>query len=462
MLPRELLEVRKFKGKMFPKFAGSEEYGLAERVIEIFRAARGKKYGAVLKALRSIEDARNFRKVRGFARVVENHCVEKVCNSELDPVRVRTFLFERGFVTTRKERDRVIRYAARYFNTAPETIERAMYADREEELVVDSVGEMTPEDLVKLYNLSLLQTALFGCLRLTFWTSSNHKEIFRAIKWLGLMYDLYEDAGRLVVEVTGAASILKMTRKYGTAMAKLVPYILRARSWGIRAEIVDGDRVYVMEMDDRHRELFPESEEKIEYDSSLEEGFARKLRALGYEVVREPGVVRAGRYAFIPDFLVRRQGEVYVELVGFWTQEYLRKKLEKVKQAEIPLIIVAREEFGKMDGVVLFSNRIPYAEVVRAIRRYMRDEVKFEGDVVRLDRVGRVPEGYVVAGGYAVKREVLERLKAEIKELRPKTLEEARPLLEKYGVGESVLPALGYRVRWLGLGEAVLLPDEAG
>lgn len=39
---RELLEVRKFKGKMFPKFAGSEDYGLAERVIEIFRAARGR------------------------------------------------------------------------------------------------------------------------------------------------------------------------------------------------------------------------------------------------------------------------------------------------------------------------------------------------------------------------------------------------------------------------------------
>lgn len=42
------------------------------------------------------------------------------------------------------------------------------------------------------------------------------------------------------------------------------------------------------------------------------------MRAItGAEVIREPDVIRAGRYAFIPDFLVRRgRKEVYVEIVG--------------------------------------------------------------------------------------------------------------------------------------------------
>ena len=455
MLPKELLDVRRYRGKLFPRFAGVDDYDLAERVIKTFKAARGKKYGMVLKALRLLENAKNFRKVRGFARVLENYCVEKACafgvDSELDPVEVRMFLFERGFVTSKKERDSVLKYAAKYFNTDVETIERAMYADREEELVVTRVDEITPATLIRLYNLSLLQTTVFSCLRLTFWTSSNHKEVFRAIKRLGLMYELYEDAGRMLVEVTGAASVLKMTRKYGTSMAKIIPYIIKAKNWWIKAEILENDRIYLMEIDDRHRDLFPEKEERIEYDSSLEEEFARKLTALGYEVVREPGVVKAGRFAFIPDFLVRKgKGEVYVEIVGFWTPEYIERKLEKVRLTDIPLVVVAREEFGRAEGVVTFSKRIPYNEVLREIRKRLPKE-SFEGEVVRIDGIGDLPPDYVKIGGYAIKKSVFERLKAEFQRQDPKTVEEARKILAKYGLGDSVLPSLGYQIVWKGL-----------
>jgi hypothetical protein len=471
VLPKELLEVKRFKGKIFPKFAAEGDYELAEKIIKIFSAGRGEKYGKVMTAIKTLENARNFRKVRGFARVLENYCVEKACMfdiaSSLDPVKVRMFLFERGFVTTRKERDEVIQYAARYFNTTPEEIEQAMYADREEELILIEVRRMSPEMLIKLYNLSLLQTTIFNCLRLTFWTSSNHKEIFRAIKRLGLMYELYDDDGQMVTEVTGAASILKLTRKYGTSIAKLIPSILKSENWWIRAEIVDESRIYHLEIDDRHRDLFPEKEERIDYDSSLEEEFARKLKALDYEIIREPGVIKTGRYAFIPDFLVRRDDkEVYVEIVGFWTSEYLKKKIEKVKNAEIPLVVIAREDYGEGRGsedVILFSRKIPYNKVIKAINSYLKLErkIKFDKDVIDLkgfslssEELKRtLPENYVVAGGYAVKKDLFERIKAEICSSKPERLSDVKPILEKYGLGYSILTALGYRIKWIGLSE---------
>ncbi len=466
MLPKELLEVKRFKGKIFPKFADVSDYELAERVIKIFRAAKGKKYGTVLNALKSIENAKNFRKVRGFARVLENYCIEKACafevDSELDPLRVRMFLFERGFVTSKKERDEVLRYAARYFNTDVATIERAMYADREEELVIVRVDEITPSALIKLYNLSLLQTTIFNCLRMVFWVSSNHKEVFGAIKRLGLMYELYEEDGRMLAEITGAASMLKMTRRYGTAMAKLVPYIIKAKKWWMKAEIIDGDRVYIMEIDDRCRNLFPEREEKIEYDSSLEEEFARKLTALGYEVVREPEVIKAGSFAFIPDFLVKKgEGKVYVEIVGYWTSEYLKRKLEKIKQAKIPLVVIAREELGagKIDGVVIFSKKIPYNEVVREIKKRL-PKPKVDGEVVKIDGVMDIPDNYVVAGSYAIRRDVFEKLKIEIERSKPETIEEIKAILAKYKVGESVLPVLGYKIVWKALDKVELRRSE--
>ncbi|AEA47638.1 DUF790 family protein [Archaeoglobus veneficus] len=480
MLPKELLEVRKSRGKILPKFAGDKDYALAERIIKIFKAGKGRKYGSILSALKSLENAENYRKVRGLARVMENFCADKACmfyvSSPLDPVEVRLYLFEKGYVTTKKERQRVIEYAARYFNTTPEEIERAMFADRDEELILVDVRQINADTLIRLYNLSLLQTALFNCLRMTFWTSSNHKEIFRRIKWLGLMYELYEEGDQILTDVTGPASILKMTRKYGTSMAKIVPSIVKADRWWIRAEILDDSgKIYILEIDDSYKHLFPERDEKVEYDSSLEEEFVRKLRAIkpDIEVVREPDVVKAGRYAFVPDFLIRKgEKEVYVEIAGFWTPEYVEKKIEKVKEAGIPLILIAREEFGegklKSEDVIMFSKKMPYSEIVKRINAYLRRDVKeieFREDVVNLKELSNaygvsvkeiaalIPEDYILAGSYAVKRKVFERMSVEVEHANPEKLSDVAHILEKYGVGCDILPDMGYRIKWIGLTE---------
>ena len=103
MLPKELLEVRKYRGKIFPKFASDKDYALAEKIIKIFRKGKGRKYGEVMAAIKTLENARNYRKVRAFSRVVERFCVEKACifdiPSSIEPQKVRMFLFERGYVT---------------------------------------------------------------------------------------------------------------------------------------------------------------------------------------------------------------------------------------------------------------------------------------------------------------------------------------------------------------------------
>jgi len=381
VLPKDLLEVRRVGGKIFPKFASLEDVKLAKTVLKIYKLGLGKKYKLIQANLRKIETARNYRKVRGFAKLIERECTfEKA--TELNPMEVRMFLFSRGFVTTLSERRKVLEETAKHFGVSVEEIEKAMFADVEDELILKDIPEIDPKELVKRYNLSLLQTAIFNSLRLTFWISSNHKNVFRRMKWLGLMYELYESNGRLLTSVTGAASILKMTRKYGTSMAKLIPEIIRAKEWWIRAEVVDDyeKRIYFLELSDKFRALFPsEDVERVEYDSSLEEEFGRRIKSLlGCEVIREPGVVKAGRYAYIPDFLIRKNGkEVYVEIAGFWTEDYVRKKLEKIKEANIPLILIVREDFaldkpkGVLDVIMIKKNRIPYRDVLRKIKAFL-------------------------------------------------------------------------------------------
>ena len=381
MLPKELLDVTRRNGRIYPRFAWDEkDVKLAEIVLKIYKLGLGRKYKLVLESLRKIENANNYRKVRGFAKIVERNCKFERA-TKLDPLAVRRALFERGYVTRLSEREKVLKDVAEQFGVDVKEIERAMFADREEERIISEVPEIEAKELVKMYNLSLLQTTIFNCLRLTFWVSSNHKNVFRKLKWLGLMYELYDENGKLLVSITGPASILKMTRKYGTSMAKLIPEIIKAENWWIRAEVVNDyeKRIYLLEMSDMYKKLFPEYEEKIEYDSSLEEEFARKMRFLGFEVIREPGIVKAGNYAYIPDFLIKKEDkEVYIEIAGFWTEDYVKKKLEKIKNSNIPLILLVREDLalGKVrEGVDVIlidkRGRIPYRDVVKRIKEYM-------------------------------------------------------------------------------------------
>jgi len=480
MLPKELLDARVYRGRIRPRFAGEDEIPLAEAVLKTFREHVGKRYGSLQQALREMEDARTYRKVRGFAKVVERYCVLE-CPSPLDPVSVRSYLFEGGYVTSDEERRSALERAAEHFGVAPPEIEDAMFADMEDNLTLTDAPQMAPWELVRRYNLSLLQTSIFNALRLTIRTSTNHKEIFRRIKWLGLMYELYEDDG-LKIEITGPASVLRMTKRYGTSMAKLIPAVVSAEGWWLKAEVLDerSNRILTLEMDDGQRGLFPEQDEGVEYDSSLEREFAWKMRSLlGVEVVREPSVLRAGRHAFIPDFLIRKgEKEVYVEIVGFWTPEYLKRKVEKLQKVDAPMLVVARDELGEcdVDEVITFSTSIPYNEVVRRIKRHLSGDVRFEGDVIDLlalsdeclvpfERLkASLPEGYVVVGRYALRQQCMDILCRELEQANPERLSDALPVLERYGVSHDILPSLGYEVKWAGLleGDAIVRRRDNG
>jgi len=378
MFPKELLDARKSRGKIFLKFAGEDHLKLAKAVIMAFKSSVGQSYDNLQEKLRHLETAKNYRKVRGFAKLIERECVFEI-PTELNPIEVRRFLFERGYVTSEFERLKVLQEAAEHFGVSIEEIEKAVFADRDEERVLRAVPNINPEELIKRYNLSLLQTLMFNALRMSFKVSSNYQAIFRKIKWLGLMYELYGDS----VDITGPASVLKLTRKYGTSMAKLIPEIVKAKEWWIRAEILDeyAKRVYIFELSNLDNVPLSKIEERVEYDSSLERQFSAKIKfLLGAEVVREPGILKAGKYAYIPDFLVRKNGkEVYVEIAGFWTEEYLKSKLEKISKLNVPMLIIVNDELlaGKLkriqgkNVVLMRKGKIPYKEVIAKLKEML-------------------------------------------------------------------------------------------
>jgi hypothetical protein len=78
------------------------------------------------------------------------------------------------------------------------------------------------------------------------------------------------------------------------------------------------------------------------FDSEVEENFARKFQEVvtvltGWKLIREPDpLIVCGGKAFIPDFVFEKYDrKVYLEIVGFWTPEYLERKIQKIKDIVI-------------------------------------------------------------------------------------------------------------------------------
>jgi predicted nuclease of restriction endonuclease-like RecB superfamily len=110
-----------------------------------------------------------------------------------------------------------------------------------------------------------------------------------------------------------------------------------------------------------------------EFDSSLEEAIARKFgrQREGWRLRREGAVLDVGGGSvLVPDFAFRhRDGtEVVLEIVGYWTPEYLSDKLRKLAAIRGVHLIVAVPRH-----LALRASRLPATVLPFKRRVLLRD-----------------------------------------------------------------------------------------
>jgi len=467
--------VQKRKGKIRPKFIA--DHHLAAELIEIFSNFRGRSYKELQEELR-LREGKNFKVVRGLSILLERECKFQP-KTTLDSRKVRTYLFDHGLVLNEEERRTVIQEAATVFKVAPTEIEAAMFGDLQEELDLVEFTPPSPERLIRTYNLALIQTLLFDAVNFRFKVSENWQQIFRQIKFLGLMYELNEQ-----VEVTGAAGLFKNIKKYGTAFAKLVPAVLKSREWEIEAQITtligNEPRIYTFQLNSQEEIPLPKVQGKPpQFDSEVEARFFREFQALHthWEIRREPEVIKAGLYAFIPDFgFYYKDLKYFLEIVGFWTPEYLNKKITKIRETQVPLIIAVNEKLNchKEDfkgDVILYKNHVPTEPILKILQKLeehvVKEEVKtlksieITEDIVSLEQKARelnvLPEtlrqisflNHKIIGEMIVSQDLLEKVRKELHPHQPYS--QVEQILKKYHLTMRVLSVLGYKIVWKGL-----------
>jgi hypothetical protein len=385
MLPSDLLFSYKRGSQIYPRFLRREQHVWAEQVLNLIHEHQHRRRGELQAALRALEGASpDYRIVRGFAHLALNVSEFALATGDLEPEVLRREVFtlaaERGGYGETQAREVLETIAPRY-QLETETLREALYADLPENHLLAALPDFTPDRLVDRYNLAQAQGLLYSALYIRLTAHRNvpgeYRRLFQHLKFHGLMYAVegnLDDGYQIYVD--GPASLFKQTRKYGLQMALFLPALLRVSRWEMEA-VVQRDGQELSYRLDSQSPLKPLTAAPPAYDSLLEENFARRWDKLGtpWTLEREVEIVDLKGTVFVPDFALRHpDGRVaHVEIMGFWHPDYLRRKLDKLRRAAMPNLIVAvserlnagAEDFHDIPGpVVFFKGKLEPRQVL--------------------------------------------------------------------------------------------------
>lgn len=202
--------------------------------------------------------------------------------------------------------------------------------------------DWTASRLLSWYNTSQTQAALFRATRVRIDATDDFKTIVRQAKLAGLMHRIRpvrlqgKHGYRFLFD--GPQTSLRETTRYGVRFAAMLPKLLTCRGWQLTAEVLGPQkqrfRLSLSPQDGLRSVLQRDSE----FDSDLEseiDAHWHKDAIEGWDWKREAQLLVRGQTVMTPDFVLSHLGRrilVYVEVVGYWTPEYLSKKSEALRQ----------------------------------------------------------------------------------------------------------------------------------
>ena len=246
----------------------------------------------------------------------------------------------------------------------------------------------------------LARAVLLDAERLRLTARGGWRGIFRAVKAARLMHVVTRMGRSYQVELTGpAAPYIVRPARYGARLARVIPALARAPAWRLEADVRRGEESVRFRARGRPRAAATSQApigavaRHAGYDSAWERSLAADFRHRfgaergGWHLSRETTPVAVGDELFLPDFTLRHADgrEALIELVGFWTPEYLEAKARKIAAARLDHLILvvyrglavgsaldALTSAVDPDHVVWFAARPRAAEVMRAAERLAR------------------------------------------------------------------------------------------
>lgn len=387
MLTSELLRYKLDDKTITPRYLTRKHANyyltIAHDLIGIFQNHVDKTRGALEAALSTFEGGRmGYKIVRGLAKILEGFA-EFVPNQEMDYAALRLQLFEyvEQYRPVVRRADLVHRHTKRQvlekFTREVGPLRQNLYDDLpDSQVLVKMKRKVEPEELIRRYNLALAQGLLYRCYRTEIRIWDSYKTVFRYLKLAQLMHKIQSEGKVYRIIVDGPFSLFRRTQKYGVNLARFLPGLILANKWELRAKIntKDGRRVFRLDQNCGLRSYY---RKEHPFDSRVEESFYKQFekRKTNWQIHREGEILDLGDTVLIPDFKFTHPDgrSALLEIVGFWTPEYLSNKLKKLRRANRKDLIVAVNQNlncarGEFKGPVIFyKTRVKVGEVLKLL-----------------------------------------------------------------------------------------------
>ncbi|QIO24181.1 DUF790 family protein [Haloarcula sp. JP-L23] len=410
----------------------------ARELLQLFEAHLGEPKGDLEDAIDELTvDTTDYKIVQGLAKLLTDECEFDVVAS-VDPREIRERLFEKAtdrYPIVRQptlgedtQKLEVYSAVADDIGLSLEECYRGMYADLEDNKRLVRTGTRTAEQyattgdaststtnltgssaedyehtdltvdwLLTRYNLALAQAVLYDATEMRIRVWDHFGTVFSYVKLFGLMHRIYpidadgdrvastDQAAGYEAVLDGPASLFSKSQKYGIRMANVLPALPLCERWEMTAEVLVDEttsetRQFTL---DHTVNLDSHYSAGTRFDSDVERTLAQKWERANtdWELVREDDVFDLGAEVMIPDFAIEHPDgrRAILEIVGFWTPEYLDTKLKKIRQVEADNFVLAvserlecaSDEFGQAaDRVLWFKTGIHVYDMVELAEQY--------------------------------------------------------------------------------------------
>lgn len=302
-------------------------------------------------------------------------------SAPVPPRTIRRVVFE---LAAERPREEALATAAAELGLDAAVIEGLLFADRSRvKALVAPPAPTTTSGLADEYNLAVVQSLLGRATKVVAVVRANLRGVVGYAKLLGLMmtFDEAED-GATMMTLSGPMALFHDTVKYGNALARWFPALVATNGWSLRASVVLSGEPLRFDLDAEsplpRTHAMPRA-----HDSRLEAKLELDLRreASPWRIEREVAVIRVaspegGRPKLLfPDFaLSSDRGRVLVEVVGYWTKDYLADKRSMMHAARVPLVMCVDERHADPavagdPRVVLFKKRVDVRALLQACER---------------------------------------------------------------------------------------------
>lgn len=199
---------------------------------------------------------------------------------------------------------------------------------------ISTLGEFS--DLPRKLNGLLIRKIMAKSFIIEIHLMDQSRRLIRQAKLHGLICEVSKIKDSFLrLRISGPLALFGPTTIYGRKLQEFIPLLFWNLSFNLRASFRSNGQTYHLYLDS----LSPLKISKPPhfFDSKLEEEFYHEFGKYtqNWELQREPEPISIQDRLIFPDFLLRSRTHpttaIFIEIIGYWTKDYLKKKRQDMK-----------------------------------------------------------------------------------------------------------------------------------